>query len=315
METLKGALFAIALCGLLGATAGAEERGRRAHGGPGEPARLEGPASDLRQEIQCLNLINALNLTSEQVKKILAVADRRDEIQRQAGARIKGAEEELEALLSKLRIVLEKQTEIPDDLADRVRRVEHRAMRVREEAETELAQTGQELDTILTEGQRAVMESFKPCLIPPRDLRDPVRAGQASDSPIGETALRQVREMSESEFDRQANAIAERGLIRVTEMGKYSDEEKAKERSRLVAVMRKARAMSDVEFEVNKAALAKEFQPTNKVEDLRKQMEVARTGVGPSKAARFLLSPAGVSVLRKRARQTASAARPATARD
>ena len=34
----------------------------------------------------------------------------------------------------------------------------------------------------LTEAQRTVMVTYKPCLIPPKNLKDPVRVGQASDS-------------------------------------------------------------------------------------------------------------------------------------
>ena len=56
---------------------------------------------------------------------------------------------------------------------------------------------------------------------------------------------------------------------------------------------------------MQKADLSAKARPRNKIGDLVKQIEEAKPGGSRSKAARFLLSQAGISVLREKAAKLA----------
>jgi len=304
MRTLRMLCVGLTVLGLLpsaGRAAGRRERRKAASSFTG---KLNDPSGDLRREISCLNLINALNLTAEQMSRIMALIERLNQIQDSYASRADACKRQAEPVLKELKTVLERQQEIPEELEHKVHRADQQFRRVHAELKTQLARTAQEIDGILTEGQLQVIADFEPCTLPPRDLSDPVRAGQASQSGRGEELLRRVREMPDNEFCRAAPRIVERGIHFASEHhGKLTGAEKTTERKRLMAVVYKARQMSDTEFEMNKSKLGEEFAPRNKVKDLQSKIEEARTGVRSSKAVRFLLSPAGVSVLQKRAKQ------------
>ena len=304
MKSYQQALFVLGLAGMLAATGQSEEfvRPLGPRGMKGELPELRSSVTRLKQEITCLNLINALHLTSDQTRKILEVADRQKQIRSEYVSRVAGGGKEMEALLSELKGVLQKNNPIPDTLARKVHISEHRERRARNTHATQIAGNAKKLNTILTSAQLKVIETFKPCTIPPRDLSDPVRAGQASESGRGENMLRRIRETPTDVYRKRRDAIVDRQMSLAEEVhGRYTKSERSKEKKRILALLDRTRRMSDVDFELKKSELGQDLRPRHKIPELIAQLEKAKPGGGKGKAARFLLSPAAVSVLRTRA--------------
>ncbi|NOZ20868.1 MAG: hypothetical protein GXP25_07235 [Planctomycetes bacterium] len=304
MKRSRRVMLGLALLAVMAMPARAERRSGRMAGPMGKLAEIRDPLEEVRQEIVYLNLINGLNLTPEQLAKIVKLADRRDMIVKSYAPRASALTREAKPLLAELKSTLEQQKEVPEDLAQRVTRINHRDKRLRQELMAQLARAGEEIEDILTDAQLTVVESYEPCVVLPPDRRDPVRAGQASNSAIGEEMLRRIRSMSDQEFRTRGRRMVDYGIERVSRnQGRLSSKEKAEERKRLLALVNKARAMSDTEFEMKKEELAKEFKPKQKIKDLQHQINEARIGTRISRAAQLLMNPTAIKVLRKRAKQ------------
>ena len=62
-------------------------------------------------------------------------------------------------------------------------------------------QNQDEMKGVLNGNQLALIDTFKPCIISPHDVRNPVHIGQASgDTRMGERFLTRVRQMDEMSF-------------------------------------------------------------------------------------------------------------------
>ena len=307
MTTHRRTILALASTALVCASALAARRGDDMDYVDPELRELKQSLSQMKQEISCLNLINGLNLTPGQVDRILALADEQQAARRRGVERAAAKAREMLEVFSELKSVLEGGQAIPRDLARRVSALDQQQLRRRSSLGEEVGGIAKKLDAILTGPQLKIVEGFKPCLLPPRDLRDPVRAGQADDSGRAEEFLRRTREIPADGYRRVRERIVDRRIAFVEERhGKYTKSERAKEKKRLLALLDKARRLSDVDFEMQKADLSAKARPRNKIGDLVKQIEKAKPGGSRSKAARFLLSPAAISVLRKKAAKAAN---------
>jgi len=159
----------------------------------------------------------------------------------------------------------------PDDL-DRFESGKHRFIEERAhilmvygaEGARELARIGREVDSILTPGQKAIFGDFSCCLVPPQDLSDPVRIGQA-DAP-GElvSMLEKCREVGPYLWPWAKRRLLDRLLeLEKVKRPDLSDTQAAEHRRRVETVLEKARGMSDVDFELSKVDLCKEINPKN----------------------------------------------------
>ena len=123
-----------------------------------------------------------------------------------------------------------------------------------------LVRAAPQIDATLTEGQKDVIHKFSCCLIPPEDLSDPVRAGQAD---VPERTLKLIR------FVRQTNpsawptvqAVLLKRMIEGRKARKpgLSAPEQQQARAHYAAVFEEARGMSDVDFEMKKEDLCREL--------------------------------------------------------
>ena len=303
MKAFRTVLIALAVSCIAATTAQAakDDIGDLSDVAP-ELAELNKTLLQLRQEINCLNLINGLNLTRDQIEKILALADEQKETRLRYGKRAESEGRDMLRTFTELKSVLEAGQSIPEEMARKVHTLDRRNLIARNRVAEDLGKTRRKLDGILTDAQFKVVENFKPCIIPPQDLRNPVRAGQASESPRGEHMLRRMRDMPDHVYRRAREHMVDRHMRFAQEgHGKYTKSEATKEKKRIQKLMDQVRAMSEVDFEMKKSELSEQLKPKDKIGELVKQIEKARPGGGKSKAARFLLCSAGVSVLRQKA--------------
>ena len=183
-----------------------------------------------------------------------------------------------------------------DDVAPKLQAVKGKARR-----QASLAEVERRVESILNSGQREVLADYKPCLIPPKDLKDPVRIGQANDSSHGEKWLTRARRASQNRRDR----LADEALDREAEhYGKLEPAERAKRKQLLLETARQAAAMSDVDFELNKTELAEAIARPDRAEELREEISTLARAEGlPGRVAHFMLNAQFVEQLRDRGRQ------------
>ncbi len=141
------------------------------------------------------------------------------------------------------------------------------------------------VDAVLTDAQRAVFSDFSCCLVPPSNLADPVRVGQADAPEWADDLLRRARKIPERMWpaarDRMADFFA--GLEDARRPG-ATEADRESARARFRKVMDEARALSETDFELSCAELAAKLSAGPKAEDHR------------IKRAYFLLSPGSTEI-------------------
>lgn len=168
-------------------------------------------------------------------------------------------------------------------------------------AQQRLHEVELELERILNSGQVTVVREFKPCLIPPKNLRDPVRVGQANDHSAAERLIERLRRTPPQRLE----AVIDRVLEREQDhWGPYGPSHLARRKRTLLAAARKARGMSEADFALAKTDLAKQIEPPDRIREIREKLdELARRRGLAGKLARMMLRPVFVEQLRERAEQ------------
>jgi len=254
-----------------------------------QPASAQVPpeTTSLRREIQLLNLINGLELTPDQMRFILEKAQEAQEIREE----LKGEAdtEEMSAVLEEIRDTLMAGQNLSPELRERFFAAKADNERLMDEYQEEATHLAQEIEDILEEHQLYALEQYVPCVIPPEGE---LRIGQAQGAGGG-AVLERLRAIPDDRFERHKEEIARRALERIREHvhGAVILDEEA-ELERIEGLMEEARALSDVEFELQKEAL---------IEELLEPYEAARPPVEPTAViARHLLDPAIIPLLEEK---------------
>ena len=245
--------------------------------------------ADLRREVQLLNLINGLELTPEQMRFIVEKAREAQELRQELQA--EADVEETTVVLEEFRATLMAGENVPPDLAQRFHAVEGRFRAAKDTYEAELTRIAGEVEEVLEEHQLYALEQYVPCIIPPEGE---LRVGQARGTGGGEAMLERLRALPAERFERHGKEIARRILERIREHmhGAVVILDEEAELERIEGLVEEARALSDVEFELQKASL---------VEELLASYEAARPQREPTAMiARYLLDPAIISLLEEK---------------
>jgi hypothetical protein len=276
----------------------------------------------LRKEINAWNLLNGLNLNEAQIRTIAKAAKRAQALKKpgRSGPLPSSAEEAKRALkiMEKIRDRLEEGKEIPEALIRELRGAGKRrgfkgrggapgrGGRGRRGIGFEIRALEEEVRAVLLPGQIEVLETYKACLLPPKNLKNPVRVGQANDSSRFVKILERFRRMPEHVFQDRKHEIVEKIMARAEKhVGRLPEEERQAEMQKIVALLDKARAMNEADFEINKEELAGKMRPKSRKDEIKKELEKRGRKAGkPGKIARFLLlDPAMVVVMEKRLQQ------------
>jgi len=258
----------------------------------------------LRQQISLSNLLNGLYLSNEQMRQVLAYAKEaealRQDYRTQNAALVSQMAEAFGALKEEVVVG----NGISDKVGKRAGALNHRAKELREEVGRELSRIEEKLTLNLTDGQKQTIKEFKPCLLPPRKLGQPERAGQAHDAAPAVGMLERVRQMPERRYQFRRDAIVARVFDRQSEIKGLvmSDRERAQEHQRLATLLDKVRNMPDVAFSLQKGALAEEvIRPILDVEAKRQQaIAQLRRPNDLGKTGRFLLNPTIIPILERK---------------
>ena len=265
----------------------------------------------LKLEISTINLLNGLYLSKEQTTGLLRLAreaqNAREEYTTGSGE-LMGAVREAEAAFKALRAEIQKGAPARGEIPQHASRINNRLKELQDRSNQELSARfkalEEDLGRVLTPEQLQVVNDFKPCLIPPKDLNNPVRAGQASDSPGVVRLLQRLRAIPEKRWTARRDRVVARFVEKFNQHHyKMTPEEKKAETDRILALIDRARRMSDVDFEMEKENLAEELRPRNVLDDLRAEIEARQPyqrRPRMSKTGRFLLSPIIIPILEER---------------
>ena len=150
-----------------------------------------------------------------------------------------------------------------------------------------LSQVSPKVEEILTNTQQATLSRFTCCLVPPQDLRDPVRVGQAETSQKAIDMLRKIRRCPDGLWPEMREALLQRieGITGTVSPG-VTQERKSRARDGVAEALDRARTLSEPEFELAKDELSKAV----KVAIVPEPMD------SPHKAAYFLMIPGASKV-------------------
>ncbi len=271
-----------------------------------DEAATSDPASlkDLKHTISFLNLLNGLNLTQEQLDKLIKLNKKYGETAVEYEKKYREVLDDEKSVLSELEEVVRQNKPIPKKLENRVHKVEERSREVKRVVDETNVKFIKTTESIFTEEQMEVIEDFEPCTIPPKNLSDPVRVGQASDNERVVSIMRRIRQMPQHMFDANLDGILDKHMEHLTKKKRLSDKEKQAERERLKGFLNMVRNMEEVEFEINKDKLAEDYKWKDQAKELRKELDkvsrVRHPNRGQSKAARYFLDPKIIPVLEER---------------
>jgi hypothetical protein len=212
-------------------------------------------AETLRREVQLLNLINGLELSTDQMRFLLEKAQEAQKIREEFKGKADGNVAETTEVLSELRTILMKGENIPDSLREQWHSAHSKNLGLREEYEAEMTRIAQEVQSMLEGHQIYALEHFVPCVIPPQGG---ARIGQAEDTTAGEEILARIRAIPAARFERNKEEIARRILERLKShlpRGFVLPANEEDEIARILSILEEARELSDVEFELQKTDL------------------------------------------------------------
>ncbi|MBI4712124.1 MAG: hypothetical protein HY762_02280 [Planctomycetes bacterium] len=169
---------------------------------------------ELRGEISLINLVNGLNLTEEQINQLIAInkeVQALKESYKQKGEQI--AAESLTAFTELKQSLIENGSNVPPKIAGKAGEVNEKGKPLKEEMLAKLPPYQDKIESILTEAQKEVINSFKPCLLPPKSQKDPVRAGQAASHEHAVNILRRIRHIPQDEYEqKRTDILTRRGI-------------------------------------------------------------------------------------------------------
>jgi hypothetical protein len=254
---------------------------------------------DLRKEITLYNLINGLYLSQDQIVQMLAVLRKVEGVRGEYEEKTISQARHMEEIFKGIKECVARDEEIAKELAHEFHSTKKGMEDVKKGFHGKMISYQDEIKGILNENQIALLEEFRPCIIPPRDTWDSARVGQASgNTRRGERLLTQIREMDERVYQRRQSLLIERHIERVERhRGVFSNEERAEEGRRVADILARARELSDVDFEARKGNLARELREPHE-EDIQSRHNKRRGGL--DKLGTFLLDPKLIPILERR---------------
>jgi hypothetical protein len=262
----------------------------------------------LHDSISMLNLVNGLNLSEKQLRGLLLI-----------NKKIKSEEEntfnssEFNNLKKKKEEAFEKLYRFLKDNPDSENKMlQQKAQKanldLKDYLQKEAASAKDVLNAsakkarkILTSEQLQVIDSFSPCIVPPDDMRDPVRAGQASQGDENVVKiLDRIRKVKNSRvLDAAAEKIADRIIDGTnSHIYKMTLRETAERKTEIIDLIKKVNTLNDTEWVLERDKILKKLMPDkDKLKNMYKSIEkrnphtISIDGLSNGRIIQYLLQP------------------------
>ncbi|MEW6359612.1 MAG: hypothetical protein AB1696_24965 [Planctomycetota bacterium] len=213
---------------------------------------------DLKIEIDCQNLLNSLYLSEIQMRHLIGVGVKMEKARRDLKPQVDAINKELEAALKGLKKdMLAGKDRSASAYDAKVKAAEQKLCDVRKQIQQQAVLCETYAKAILTPNQREKCYNYEHCLIPVKSLADPTRVGSADAGTVAEKLLDEVRSMSKEEMDAAMPGIVAAHFAKMNKyLGELSKADEEKERTKMMDVFTEARAMGDLDYQVQKSRLA-----------------------------------------------------------
>lgn len=254
------------------------------------PARLtaQDETEALRREIRVLNLVNGLELSLEQMQLILERATESQRLLQEARLNYISRQSELDRLLEEIKRYRLDDKDVPPELAQRFHSLDTELKKERARIQEALQFLARDIEKSLKPHQIYALDNYVPCVIPPKGEG---RIGQAVDVKGISNRLARLRSVPDRVYDRRKRQILERTLeeIKLRSGPAFNEETEEEVAAGIRNFYDRLRDLSEVDFEVQKENLAKEFasliKPKSRPLNLTRKIEA------------FLLSPEIIPIL------------------
>ncbi|MFH0953905.1 MAG: hypothetical protein V1873_06215 [Verrucomicrobiota bacterium] len=277
-------------------------------------ADAEARFRQLERDIPSLYLLNGLFLTPEQNDKLAGLLKETSDLEARTQDQILAFERQHANDLGR---AIERQAQKaagmsrPPKPDASVRDVVQRVRALHDEQDGKLKELSAKACGMLTPAQREILDGFKPCFIPPRNFRDPVRVGQAkNDTGFGEKAFDKLRAVPESQLGLARQRALEFIVPYLMDKRRIPYSEEARDQvskeisANLDAALPTIHGLNDVDFELEKSALVEQVMPIEgAVTPVRSDLEETMW-----KTAVYVLNPGILGVVRGRGTAQAAAA-------
>ncbi len=263
----------------------------------------------LIEKISTVNLINALYLSKAQVEDIIQLGEsfNRSRLNLKSSDELMFLLQEAEEAFGDLYLEIQKGEPARFDIPDRAHEIDNELKEFVDSYNTTLnekyKQADQRLRSILTAEQIQVVQTFSPCLTPPQDLKNPIRAGQVASNNGIIRKLKKFRRIDDHRWEREKEEILSANIQKLYRRYRLTPEEEEKEFIRISNLVERARNLTDTEFELEKEKIAQQIMPEDKLDKLKKEMEFRRKRVRhpqKSKLVKYLLIQNTPEILRER---------------
>jgi hypothetical protein len=237
---------------------------------------------DLKREIDILNLLNSLYLSEVQMRHVMVVATKAEKARRAAlkDADVQSARLEKSLTAVRKEMLATGKSKCETSAMTQVKECQEKLRDINKSLDKELVAYESYVKAILTDNQREKVYNYEHCLIPVKSLRDPARIGSPDSGSVNEKLLEQVRAMSPEEFEaKKDDLIAHAFAKQMYYMGggDMKDEDRIKERDKMLTIFAKARMLNDLDFQFTKAKMAAQLctdylEIKDRVKEIKKQL-------------------------------------------
>ncbi|MCD4785794.1 MAG: hypothetical protein K8T10_18400 [Candidatus Eremiobacteraeota bacterium] len=262
----------------------------------------------LRSQIQSLNLLNSLNLSREQMEKLLPVIKESKKARENLKKSIEKQEPEFNKNLKEMKEQLLDSNDVAKDLKKKFQASKKEIINEIKAYETEMKSLASKAKGILNENQIVLVGEYKPCLIPIRSISNPERIGQADGGEKLGKLMEKIRKIPDDRYSK----VREKILARTDEKLKKKikdDQKRASFVKKLGEAMDKVRLMTDEDYEMKKDKL---FKGLETVEEKAKTMSKKSKKRKRKKSkeekyiGRFLLNPDIIPILEYKIKKAGS---------
>jgi hypothetical protein len=242
---------------------------------------------ELLREIDILNLLNGLNLSDQQMLSLMAVGLEADRLRAAARKDIEELNVKMEKALRTLHTqIVEKHFTATEGLtalavcARDFANARCKACETSAKLEGELGKLEKKVRKIVTPAQVEVVNNYASCLIPSKLQKDPTRIGQANEN-IGkyETLLARIRGTPSNKWEAVAEELLKTHFDYLEHhYYTFTEDEHKTERERVLQIVKKALALDEVDFQLNKTALSLEIEDFGKKKQPGKDKKPAEAG-------------------------------------
>jgi len=249
----------------------------------------------LRREIRLINLLNGLELNSEQTDMILRRAEESRKVRQEFETTLLFQKGEMERVLEEIKKYLQDNREIPSSTIQRFHRLETEIKEARFKMEKRMKEMSQDVKKALSEHQVYQLQEFIPCIISPKGE---LRIGQVQDYKGLTKRMERIRQLPYRVYEKIEDEIVARTLkgMQLHVPRRAELDEKEMERH-IRSVFEKVRSLKEAEFEIQKDKLAEEL-----ISPLRPQAFLGNFNLN-RKIEAFLLTPEIIPILERRIRQ------------